>query len=231
MITLALTHFNRAPLLLESLQYVIHDPRISEVVISDDASTDGSWQVLVDRFANIAKVQLFRNEERLDCYANKRMAVQRSSCKWVILFDSDNVIYRSYLDRLWEVKDRWHEDVAYLPDFAKPNFDYRAFSGVQVTRKNVAKMMGLPHFATMLNTANYFFNRESYLDVWDVTVNPHTADSIFQNYNWLYAGKELAVVRGLEYFHRVHENSHYKQNVHKTGSFAKLVESNLKELR
>ncbi len=229
-ISLALTHFNRFYLLQECITPVINDPRIAEIVISDDASTDDSWAQLNYAYGNHPKVKLFRNPQNLDCYANKRMAVMRATKGWVILFDSDNILSSSYLDTLYAIPD-WNPSTVYLPTWAKPHFDYRAFSGKTITRANVAQHMALRHFTTALNTANYFFHRAIYLAAWDSSVNPVTADSIYMALRLLQQGRRLAFVDGLHYFHRVHDGSHYKQNVKRTGGFARLVEDQLKLLK
>lgn len=229
MITLALTHYNRFDFLLEAIKEVKDHSVISEIVISDDASTDGSYARLMSHFKGFDKVKLFKNGRNLDCYANKAKAVSLATNEWVILFDSDNVMPLSYLNSLLKIQ-KWDRRCAYLPTFAQPHFDYRAFAGLVVSRKDVARHLKRKNFTTALNTANYFFHRDEYLRVWDVTTNPHTADSIYMNYLWLAAGNSLAFVDGLTYFHRVHLGSHYKQNHKKTGAFAREVEEKLARL-
>lgn len=228
-ISLALTHYNRAALLLECVAPILEDQRISEIVISDDASTDGSYLKLLECFSSHPKVKVFQNAHNLDCYQNKAQALRLCSNEWAILFDSDNILPVEYLDCLYRLLE-WKEDTVYCPDFAEPYFDYTAFAGREIDQENVAKFMAMPHFATALNTCNYFVHRNSYLEVWDGSVNPHTADSIFQMYNWFRHGKKMQIVPGLRYFHRIHSGSHYKQNVHKTGDFSAVVESRLKAL-
>lgn len=229
-ISIALTHFNRFDFLLQSIEQVKHDPRISEIVISDDASTDGSFIKLKQYFSDNEKVKLFRNEQNLDCYRNKAQAVRGCQNEWVVLFDSDNILGPDYIDRLYQLGD-WDPAVVYCPDFAHPSFNYTAFSGLTVTKMNVARFMDKPHFACALNTANYFVNKSTYLQVWDGSVDPHTADTIYQALNLLRNGFQLYLVPGLKYYHRIHLGSHYKQNVHKTGGFAKTVEDAIKALR
>lgn len=230
-VSLVIPHFNRFDFLLECVQHVIGDPRVTEICISDDHSTDGSYEKLVewaskDRF----KVNLFRNSKNQDCYRNKFMGVCAASSNWVILFDDDNIIGKDYIDTLFALPV-WDEETVYCPEFAQPHFDYRAFSGLTVTRKNVASFMPRPHFATALNTANYFFYRPNWVKVWNGALDPHTADSIYQAYRLLQGGQKLYITPGLQYFHRVHEGSHYKRNVHKTGRFAREVEIYLKDLK
>lgn len=229
-VSIAIPTFNRFDFLTECVSFVLNDPRVSEVVISDDASTDGSYEKLQTLFKNHVKVKMFRNGSNVDCYRNKALAVERSTGDWVILVDDDNVLPVAYLDRLFDFPE-WEEDVVYCPDYAEPYFDYTAFAGSVVSRANVAEYMKRPHFPTALNTANYFFFRKTYLEVWDSLAQPHTADSIYQAFRLLRAYKRMMIVPNMRYYHRVHEGSHYKNNVHKTGKLASHVEAMLKELR
>lgn len=229
-LTLALTHFNRFQFLIECITQVLNDPRIGEVVISDDRSTDTSYGDLLFWFQNESKVKLSQNKINLDCYRNKRAAVAKSTFPWAILFDSDNILTPAYLDALFALP-KWEPNTIYCPEFAEPHFDYTAFAGMVVDRRNVASLMDRPQFTCLLNTANYMVPRAGYLGVWDGAVEPHTADSIYQAYRWLSAGNQLYVVPGLRYFHRIHKGSHYKQNCHKTGKFASRVEDKLRALK
>jgi len=249
-ITLALTHFNREAMLLESFAQVIDDPRIGEVVISDDASTDGSYERLVERFQG-SKVKVYQNPTNLDCYRNKAEAIRLCTSDWVILLDSDNIIGKDYLDVLFSLPS-WDKDVIYCPDFAMPHFSYVHWGGKMIDRHNVSSLMGCPspcrvmtrrgmvtkmvldpissRFRCLLNTANYFLHRDSYLEVWEGGVNPHTADSIYMSFLWFRSGRRYYVVPGLRYIHRIHPMSHYRLHNHKTGNFLPEVEKKLMDL-
>lgn len=230
-ISLVIPHFNRYAMLLDCVQHVLDDPRIVEICISDDHSLDGSFEKLMKWAGKFwPKVSLYRSEQNRDCYFNKHRGVQLAKHDWVILFDDDNVMPTAYLDTLEDLPT-WETDTVYCPEFAEPHFDYRAFSGITITRQNVASLMSRPHFTTALNTANYFFHRETWLGVWNNCSNPHTADSIYQAYRLLAAGKKLYITPGLQYFHRVHAGSHYKNNVHKTGLLTKQIEDKLRALK
>lgn len=229
-VSLAIPTHNRFGLVLECLGPVLADQRIGEVVLSDDCSTDGSFERLLSRFGSHPKVRLYRNKQNVDCYFNKRMAVELASLPWVILFDDDNVIKPDYLNTIFSLPD-WDRNTVYCPEWAQPHFDYRKYSGLLIDRASVSRYMFHSSFKTALNTCNYFVNRDAYLEVWDGSRNPYTADSIFQVYNWLRSGKRLLIVRGLRYFHRVHPGSHFKRNNKKTGGFAKEIEAALMRMR
>ena len=228
-ISIAIPSYNRYEMTVESFAKVLDVEEVTEVVIIDDCSTDGSYEKLVEHFKNEPKVKIYRNETNLDCYRNKREAIEKCTGDWVILLDSDNVIDFGYLYSLFQILD-WRKDTAYMPSFAAPTFSYQQFEGLLVTKGNVAKWMDEPMFTTMLNCMNYFVNRNEYLRVWDGSVNPHTADSIFQNYNWLNGDNKIHIVSGLKYQHRIHGQSHYILNNHKTGDFYNEVEQKIRQL-
>jgi glycosyltransferase involved in cell wall biosynthesis len=233
MITLCLTNYNRTDLLFESFAQVINDDRISEIVIVDDHSDMECFNRVFEYTRSIPKVKLFRNEKNLDCYRNKRESVDRAANEWVIVFDSDNIMTKSYIDRVENLfVAGLNKKTIYQPSFAKPHFNFTRHEGLLVDQTNVGKRLTDDTFGTMLNAMNYFVSREEYLRVWDGSIDPVTSDSIFHNYNWLKAGNSIYVVPGLEYEHRVHNGSHYQNNVRRTPQgFHESIIQKLKELK
>ena len=229
MITLSITTWNRDSLTFDSFRNVLNDDRISEIVIVDDCSDERIYNNLVFMCNGLEKVKIYRNEKNLGCYHNKRRAVELASNEWVILFDSDNVIKSDYLDAIDGVY--LVPDGLFQPEFARPHFDFRGFVGAVVSKSNIKQWIDIPHFSTMLNAMNFFINRDEFLKVFDqAKEEPWTADSIYFNYLWLKAGNSIYVTPGMSYEHRVHEGSHYKANVHKTGNFYNDVIKMIKEL-
>ena len=227
MITLCLTTWNRDSMTFDAFRQVLNDDRISEIVIVDDCSDERIYNNLAFMVNGIGKVKLYRNETNLGCYHNKRKSVELAQNEWVIVFDSDNILTKEYLDNIPEV---WVKTNIYQPEFARPHFDFRKFSGTVVSAFNVKNYMRLPHFTTMLNAMNFFINRDEFLKIPHRKEETWTADSIYFNYLWLKAGNKIYVTPGMQYDHLVHNGSHYKANVHKTGNFYNEVERMLKEL-
>lgn len=221
-------------MLFESFAQVIDDDRISEIVIVDDYSEYLTYEEIVIKFEHNPKVKVFRNERNLDCYRNKREAVSRAMNEWVILLDSDNVITPDYLDALptyW--LDAYASKTIFQPSFAMPHFDFRRAEGKSIIKANVnAFLSDGPYFETMLNAMNFVVNRDEYLRVWDGLVDPVTSDSLYFNYKWLEAGNSIYVVPGMHYQHRVHDGSHYKNNVRRTPKgFHEDIINRLKAMR
>lgn len=235
MISLCITTYNRTDLLFDSFKQVLDDPRVSEIVIVDDCSNMDVSREISERWliANKSKIKLHRNEKNLDCYRNKREAISKASNEWVIILDSDNIITKEYIDKIENLFTAGlNPKTVYQPSFAKPHFNFTKYESFLIDKHNVAKYMVDDTFGTMLNAMNYFVNRDEYLRVWDGSVDPVTSDSIFQNYNWFNAGNNMYVVPGLEYEHRVHDGSHYQNNVRRTPrGFHQEIENKLKQMR
>jgi len=214
-ISLCIPNYNRVDMLLEAFEKVYDDERISEIVISDDCSDVDIYEKLSSLFAGMPKIKMFRNERNVDCYRNKKAAIELASNEWCILLDSDNIITKNYLDLIY-ANESWSENVIYTPSYAYPTFDFRQYESVFITNENVSKWIDKPLFETMLNAANYFVNRNEYLRVWDGSVDPVTSDSIYFCLKWLQAKNGIYVIPNQMYEHRVHSGSHYQNNVRRT---------------
>lgn len=235
------TTFNRTELLFEAVEPFLKDERITEVVISDDHSTEDIYQTILWRYNGVEKVKIFRNEVNVDCYRNKKLAVERATNKWLFLLDSDNVFSRDFIDAIfynslpsYDDNERctWLKRVAYTPSFAKPHFDFRAIAGRTLSSDSIAKYLDVGSCSTMLNAMNFFVCRQEYLSVWDGSIDPVTSDSLYQNYNWLNYGNSIFVVPTMQYDHRVHSGSHYQQNVRRTPSgFHDSIIEKLKQMQ
>lgn len=228
MITLSITSWNRDSMTFDAFRQVVNDERITEIVIVDDCSDERIYNNLVFMCNGIEKVKIFRNEKNLGCYHNKRRAVELATNPFVILFDSDNILTTKYLDA---IPNTLSSKTIYQPEFARPHFNFTKYSNHYFDRTIAKNYCVQDTFTTMLNAMNFLVNREEFLKVFDTTKDePWTADSIYFNYLWLKEGNCIYVTPGMQYDHLVHNGSHYKNNVHKTGNFFNEVKQMIKEL-
>lgn len=228
-ISLCLTTWKRSDIILNSFIKVYNDERIGEIVISSDADTWHEYHKLEEIAVNYPKIRLSRNDRRLGVYGNKHAAVKAAAHKWVIIFDSDNVMTPHYLDKLYDYE--FKEDTIFAPDFAKPAFNYKKFSGKTITRSNVAQYMTVQLFDCLLNTMNYFICRDTYLKVWKPKPNIIGADSIHYNKLWLSAGNKIHVVPGLQYEHGMHSGSYFMSVAKETAPLLEGINKELKAMR
>lgn len=233
MISACFTVWNRDSLLFEAFRYIVTDERVTEIVIVDDHSDMAFYNNVVEMTKGFDKVRLYRNAKNLGCYFNKTEAVSKASNEWVCLLDSDNVFKKDYIDALcrYNTEHGWQRDTILAPEYARPAFDYTHFSGQTITRQNVAKLAVQKRFDCLINTANYFVHRDEYLKVFDRKKEPWTADTMYQNRNWLIAGNKIHVLPGLQYDHLIHTQSHYQQFNKRTNGLDKKLEREFKLMR
>lgn len=214
-ISIAFTTYNRTDLLYDAVLPFILDERVAEIVISDDHSDENIYNNIVWKYTGVDKVKIYRNGENLDCYRNKRQAVKRSQSDWVALLDSDNLFTKEFIDAIFS-QFPWDLSWAYAPEFARPHFNFTALRGTAISKNNIKSVLPNGNCATMLNAMNYFVNRDEFLRLWDGSIDPVTSDSLYHNYNWIKGGNAIYVTPGMQYEHRVHDGSHYKNNVRRT---------------
>lgn len=227
-LSICIPTWNRVEMTLNSFKEVYNDDRVEAIIIVDDASEEHIYNKLKEECDKLSKVKLYRNLTNRDCYANKYVSISLSPTDYCIILDSDNQIDTSYIDKIFE--QEWRNDMILAPDWAEPTFNYTEYSNLIISKDNLAEYIDKPMFETCLNCMNYFVNKDAYCDVWDATTDPVTSDSLFQNYNWLMSGKYIHIVDALRYKHLVHNQSHYINNVQRTGDFREILIEKIRKL-
>jgi glycosyltransferase involved in cell wall biosynthesis len=226
-LTLAITVFNRYDLLLESLSQVIDDPRIDEILICDDHSKDEYWNKIKELPLLSPKIKVVRQLENRGMQENKSHAIGFSKHDWVIILDSDNKIDKSYLDA---IPNELFADTIYMPDFAKPQFSFKKYSGLIFNKSNIKNFINDPPLSVLLNCCNYLVNKNEYLSVYKKDPSIDGADTVNMAKNWLAAGKNFFVVPDMEYDHRVHKESQFLKDVNKNMDDAERIKKEIRQL-
>jgi len=73
-----------------------------EVVVSDNCSTDGAWELLCERYENHPRVRLRRNESNIGMRRNFDAAMAASTGAYVMCLSSDDWLYPEHVARLME---------------------------------------------------------------------------------------------------------------------------------
>jgi len=213
-VSIALTVYNRSTLALEAVRRVGADPRIAEIVVSDDASEPSEYERLRAVFTELSpKARIYCNDRNRGDLWNKHRAVSRCTSAFAILFDWDNVLDTAYVDRLFGAAP-WRRDCFYCPEYARPHFDLRLFGGVTLdlalVRRALHRAPRDRRLELLLNDGNYLVPVREYVEA----VGPfrdlpvHGADVFAASYLWMRRGGRLHVLRGLAYDHRVHDGSY-----------------------
>lgn len=240
-LSVAITTYNRFDLTIKSFEQVLDHPNIDEVVIFDDGSDKYYYELLENEFDSNnknKKVKLFKSAINLGMSRAKRTSVLLCENDWVILFDSDNVLTHEYIDAFLNQEGvnkyllyGFNDRTIYMPDFAKPNFDYTNFSGRVLGCENIKSfLLSQPNYGALMNTCNYIVPRERYLKVWEQNLQMKGTDTYWFNYLWLREKNIFNVVKGMQYDHLVHEGSEWMQYAQYNMQKAREIDQLIREL-
>jgi glycosyltransferase involved in cell wall biosynthesis len=225
-LSLAITTMNRFSMTVASFEKVIDDPRIDDIVLLDDCSTDDSYRLLKQYFKDNEKVRIIRQAKNRGMSQNKADAISYCKQDHVIIFDSDNTLDKGYLDALEAVGELTY-DTIYCPDFPRPNFVYGKFSGQTFNRNNIKELVSDDMGNCCANTANYVVPREMYGKVYRHNPEMKASDTIWMAYLWLKEGFKLHIVKGMAYDHLVWSGSGFMEeatyNMKKAAEVKQLI--------
>lgn len=234
-ISVTIPHYNNARFMRETLEYILNDERISEIIICDDCSKDfEELQSIVSEFNN-NKIVLQQNERNLGCYHNKLHSVSKCTNDWAILLDSDNIIKKDYIDTLFNIEE-WNTNTIYAPVWAKTfpgenskNLNYNKFKNQTMTGYNYLQNFDDIVFKCLINTCNYFLPVKQYQNIMKKYSYERNIidclDSAVLFTDWICNDNKIFVVENLVYAHRCHPNSNYVLSDSK--KHTNLVERNL----
>ncbi len=222
-ISVAIPHYQRGKKIHVTLKNILKDERIDEIVILDDGSSQEEFNFLSKNLSRFSgKIKLFQRKENLGILRNKIQVVNLCSNDWVILLDSDNSLFKKYLDAIFNL-NKWEEDTIYCPDFAYPNFDFRVLSGEIIDFQKCSDF-DFSKLGAFMNDGNYFLNKRNFVSTLFAYKDFHAfSDVIFANYIWLSAGNKLEVLRNAPYFHRVHPGSIWVNTMNKNVQHAEII--------
>lgn len=239
-LSLCITTFNRFALTIKSCAQVLDDNIINDIIVLDDASTDGSYEKLVEHFSPYPHVRVIRQAVNRNMSINKRDTVSYAKNDWVILLDSDNIIDKSYTkafyqnryEASWELGNDDIPDlsdtiqhpasVIYCPTWARPSFDFRDLHKVmmsdgieEINMANVGAILQGKYgdnLNMLLNCCNYICNKNRYLEVYEHNPEHRASDTVWMSYLWLKSGGSFQIVPNMEYDHLVHKGSAFLED-------------------
>ena len=220
-ISVAIPYYNNSKFIQKTLETLIDDERVDEIIIVDDKSQDIDDLNSIIYKLNTTKVKLFENKINMGCYHNKIISVSKCSNDWCILLDSDNYIDKVYLDRVYNIS-KWDKNTIYAPDRpitfpGTPSkvMDYRIYSNTYITNELFISDFNKNVFQCLINTCNYFIPCKEYVSCMKKGFDTYNRDiidcldSAVLFTDWLLCKNRILIVDNLSYYHRLHPNSNY----------------------
>lgn len=221
-ISVAIAHYNRGKEAYRPLYNLLDHPLVGEVVFFDDGSAEGEFAALKKAVTDLGateRVRIERREKNRGALQTKLDATAACHSEWVLILDSDNTVFPSYLNALAEIKNKTPETI-YCSPFAFPYFSFKPLAGrildfdacCELTRS------GLLRQCFIINDGNYLVHRETYLKQITplATMRSDVADVMAVNYAWLSEGGKLEVLRQGTYHHRIDASSFWMRTANES---------------
>lgn len=223
-ISLVLTTYSRFDTFLKhNLEHYLQNPYIHEIIIYDDCSDD--YEKIKNIFHKeiaLGKIKVYQQKVNRGPLRNKIDAIQKASCDWICLMDSDNFCNIDYFDALENYWNTYEKNIhtIYMPQKALPNFDFTYYT-TPVTKDNWNQLH--LEYAIMLNSGNYVFHK----DIIPYILPIEKDDSIkgyvevkYMNRIWVRDGNiTIQVIPNMYYHHTVHSDSFWIKNSDKMMQF------------
>ena len=227
--------------LSKNLPKYMNNPFIDEIIISDENGND--IKKIKNKIRNLDKFKFNINNKKLGAFYNKIKCCKLAKNDWIALIDSDNfadidyfIVANNFLNNNNNIKS----NSILAPSFAKPNFDYRHFSGMCFKKGN---FKNIPNCKTkssiVMNTGNYILNKylinKLKIEEKNEKITQTPADVLlFNTILFEQLDLEMYIVPNLYYNHIVHngsfwinENKHYQNEIDITCQrYYKLLDKN-----
>ena len=101
MISIALAAYNGSKYIREQLDSILNQTyQDFELIISDDCSTDDTWQILEEYASKDNRIRIFENETNLGFKNNFEKAISLCNGEYIALSDQDDIWCQNHLELL-----------------------------------------------------------------------------------------------------------------------------------
>lgn len=249
-ITLAIPFYNTSKYFLDCIGYAIDNEFVDEIVVNDDGSKEQEYSNLLNivEQLNTNKIKVFKNETNQGAFRNKYETVSKCSNDWIYLLDSDNYPFETTYNILQNIDiNQSTKNICYSPaklyckkdeevDYSTIS-DYNTFNyeliGIEESKDALIKRK--KWFDWFINTGNYFFNKDFYLESLQEPFKNYLkyklyADTAAAFYFILKNGGVFKIVPDLRHNHRLRSDSYWNQCGDESMATVNLYSSMILEL-
>ncbi|HEY9278156.1 MAG TPA: glycosyltransferase family 2 protein [Methylotenera sp.] len=109
-ISVCLLTYNHVEVIESTLKSIL-DQTITdyEVIVSDDCSNDGTWELILELAGTDSRIKPFRTQSNLGMAGNSNFAVAQSKRPYIALLHHDDLCRRDLLEKWFSVIERYPE--------------------------------------------------------------------------------------------------------------------------
>lgn len=166
LISICIPTYNRKNLLSRAILSALdQDYQNLEIVVCDNASTDGTEEIMLEMINKYPKVKYFRNEQNAGMVANWKLCLERAKGDYYMILDDDNyLIYNSYITDAAEGIKKHSNINLVFGDFL-----------IRFKSKDSLQHYELPAYSTGLDVYIEYFNKKKVPEIFFVILNRKVA--------------------------------------------------------
>lgn len=116
--------YNTIPYLREAVESVLHQTfQDFELIIVDDASTDGSYELCRKLYGGNEKIRIFRHEKNKTTGGARNTGLEEARGKYIAFLDSDDLYMPEALSIMHQAAESCRADIVHSPGCYLPNGD------------------------------------------------------------------------------------------------------------
>ena len=98
LISICIPVYNTIDFIEETISCFINQSYTNwELIIQDDCSNDGTWELLLEKYQHTERIYIFKNETNLGIGRNWNEAYQRTKGEYVVMFNADDLVIPEFL--------------------------------------------------------------------------------------------------------------------------------------
>ena len=107
-VSICIPVFNRANLIGRAIQSALNQSEFNiEVVVVDNSSDDGTYEIVQRIQLEDSRVRLYKNEQNIGAVANFKRSIEKSSAPYVVLLGSDDFLERDFVKNKLKVVSKY----------------------------------------------------------------------------------------------------------------------------
>lgn len=195
-----------------------------EVILIDDCSTDGTLELLRQKWGAAPRVQIFASEVNQGPGPARNMGIKAAKGKYLVFIDSDDWVERSYLETMCLTAEREQADFVCCGAWREGNDSQK-----ELYRVETADMPGGWQAATFLQNAGTLpvmwaaMVSRTLVEKYSICFTPTMNEDLFFKYRLLYHCQHLISIRDPLYHYVVHVGSSFSTPNPYFDSFCRML--------
>lgn len=201
-VSLLVVTYNQKDYIEECLASLLEQDIDKEIIVMDDHSDDGTWEILLDFKEKHPEIKLYRNEKNLGTVMNRYNSLLHATGEYVFFIDGDDKIISQSVPGLYDIAAKNDADIL--------EFGMISESGKKITRETlkIEKSDMLSYYQDR-KIANFLTNKLVHKRVYSKVLplintelkQPNYSDAVYYLYHFMMNADNLVQAEPIAYFY------------------------------